>query len=58
MPLQRPPGQFTLPGGIYISAADHVYVADAYNQRVQIFLGAVANTAAHTPDATEKESVK
>ena len=32
------PGQFWLPGGIFIDAQDQIYVADAYNQRVQVFV--------------------
>jgi sugar lactone lactonase YvrE len=31
------PGQFWLPAGIFIDADDRVYVADTYNQRIQIF---------------------
>jgi DNA-binding beta-propeller fold protein YncE len=30
-------GEFWLPAGIYISADDTIYVADAYNRRVQVF---------------------
>ena len=31
------PGQFWLPGGVFIDDRDRIYVADAYNQRIQIF---------------------
>ena len=31
------PGQFWLPGGLYIDARDRIYVADAYNHRIQVF---------------------
>jgi DNA-binding beta-propeller fold protein YncE len=48
-------GQFMLPRGIYISAEDKVYVADAYNRRVQIFLGAIATA---TTGATGKDNKK
>ena len=30
-------GQFMLPAGMFISADDRVYVADAYNRRIQVF---------------------
>jgi len=39
----------TLPRGIFISKEDKIYVADAYNRRVQVFLGALA---------TQKEQAK
>jgi DNA-binding beta-propeller fold protein YncE len=31
------PGQFGVPSGIAISADNHIYVADTYNHRVQVF---------------------
>jgi sugar lactone lactonase YvrE len=31
------PGQFWLPNGIAISAADQIYIADSYNRRIQVF---------------------
>jgi sugar lactone lactonase YvrE len=31
------PGRFWLPGGLCIDATDRIYVADSYNQRLQIF---------------------
>ena len=31
------PGQFWLPGGIFVHGPDRIYVADSYNQRIQIF---------------------
>jgi hypothetical protein len=31
------PGQFWLPAGAFIDPGDRIYVADAYNQRIQIF---------------------
>jgi len=38
-----------MPRGIFISDQDKVYVADAYNHRIQVFQGALA---------TAKESTK
>ena len=31
------PGQFWLPNGIFIDDQDRIYVADSYNQRIQVF---------------------
>jgi sugar lactone lactonase YvrE len=31
------PGQFWLPNGIYINDSDQLFVADAYNRRIQVF---------------------
>ncbi|MEK6536145.1 MAG: 6-bladed beta-propeller, partial [Actinomycetota bacterium] len=31
------PGEFYLPGGVFIDADDRIYVADTYNSRVQVF---------------------
>jgi len=31
------PGEFWTPSGLYIDSKDRLYVADAYNRRVQIF---------------------
>jgi hypothetical protein len=31
------PGQFWLPAGLCIVAGSRIYVADGYNQRVQVF---------------------
>jgi len=31
------PGEFWLPSGIHIDANDTIYVADAYNRRIQVF---------------------
>jgi hypothetical protein len=33
----RGTGEFWLPSGIFIGRQDTIYVADAYNQRVQVF---------------------
>jgi len=30
-------GQFWLPVGIYIDGNNHIYVADSFNNRVQVF---------------------
>jgi DNA-binding beta-propeller fold protein YncE len=30
-------GRFWLPGGLFIDENDTIYVADAYNRRVQVF---------------------
>jgi sugar lactone lactonase YvrE len=30
-------GSFWLPNGLFVSADDTIYVADAYNQRISIF---------------------
>jgi len=30
-------GQFWLPGGLFISPDDDIYVADGYNRRIQVF---------------------
>jgi hypothetical protein len=30
-------GEFQLPEGLFIDQADHVYVVDAFNRRVQVF---------------------
>ena len=30
-------GEFWMPTGLYIDEQDHIYVADSYNARVQIF---------------------
>jgi hypothetical protein len=31
------PGQFWLPSGVFATADDLIFVADAYNRRVQVF---------------------
>jgi DNA-binding beta-propeller fold protein YncE len=31
------PGQFWLPNGIAIGSNNEIYVADSYNQRIQVF---------------------
>ena len=41
-------GQFWLPGGIFISTKNEIYVADSYNRRVQVFQ-ARAESAASAP---------
>ncbi|MCB0316650.1 MAG: 6-bladed beta-propeller, partial [Calditrichaeota bacterium] len=33
----RGAGEFWLPAGIYIDAANRIYVADTYNSRIQMF---------------------
>ena len=33
----RGPGEFWLPAGIHIDAKGRVWIADSYNQRVQVF---------------------
>jgi hypothetical protein len=33
----RGPGQFYLPGGLFIDEQDRIWVADTYNRRVQVF---------------------
>jgi DNA-binding beta-propeller fold protein YncE len=33
----REPGQFWLPSGVYATAQDLIFVADAFNRRVQVF---------------------
>ena len=33
----RAPGEFWLPTGAFIDPRDQIYVADSYNQRVQVF---------------------
>jgi DNA-binding beta-propeller fold protein YncE len=30
-------GEFQLPAGLFIDRADHVYVVDSFNRRVQVF---------------------
>jgi DNA-binding beta-propeller fold protein YncE len=35
--LGRARGEFWLPVGIFITEDDTIYVADSYNQRVQVF---------------------
>jgi len=30
-------GEFWIPGGIAIDKDDYIYVADSYNQRIQVF---------------------
>jgi hypothetical protein len=35
--LGRDRGEFWLPAGIFIDEDDHIYVADSYNRRVQVF---------------------
>ena len=44
-------GQFWLPAGLFIDPLDRIYVADAYNRRIQVF--------ALEPDkGTDKETEK
>jgi DNA-binding beta-propeller fold protein YncE len=31
------PGQFWLPNGLYVNVQDQLFVADAYNRRIQVF---------------------
>ena len=35
--LGEAPGEFRVPSGIFVGTDDMIYVADAYNQRVQVF---------------------
>ena len=30
-------GEFWMPAGIFVDSSDHIYVADSYNSRVQVF---------------------
>ena len=30
-------GQFWMPSGLYIDSGDYIFVADTYNQRIQVF---------------------
>ena len=36
-PAEQGQGEFWMPTGIYIDEQDHIYVADSYNARIQIF---------------------
>jgi hypothetical protein len=40
------PGELQLPSGLWIDSSDRVYVADSYNQRVQMFQFISAKRAA------------
>jgi hypothetical protein len=31
------PGEFTLPGGVFLDSSNTIWVADSFNRRVQVF---------------------